>query len=116
MRENKFRAWYYDGKNLDSGEMQYDVAVWGNLAYVLDKGMKVWSNCVKIMQYTGLFDKKGKEICEFDYVKTPKGTGLVFKRLGCWFVEMQKVLGYFNIGEIEIIGNIYEHKYLLDNS
>ena len=68
MREIKFRAWYYDGKNLDSGEMLEGVPIgWSeslisNIAYIEGK----WTNCVKAMQFTGLKDKNGKEIYEGD--------------------------------------------------
>ena len=68
---------------------------------------------VILMQYTGLKDKNGKEIYEGDVVKTSLGIGKVCMRLGCWFIEMQKELGYFHTDEIEVIGNIYENPELL---
>jgi len=67
-----------------------------------------------VMQYTGLKDKNNKEIYEGDVVKTPIGTGMVFDRLGCWFIEGQKELGYFHSYELEVVGNIYENPELLN--
>jgi len=48
MREIKFRAWYYNGIDLSSGDMRYDVAVKReNLAFVRDTDLLLkWSNCV----------------------------------------------------------------------
>jgi len=116
MREIKFRAWDKKNKRFIS---PFFVRITGfgkiwilseNLDYVLDE-----ENNIEITQFTGLCDKNGKEIYEEDIVKTKIGIGYVFNRLGCWFVEFQKELGYFSSSDIEVIGNIYENPELLEN-
>jgi len=67
-------------------------------------------------QYTGFEDANGREIYEGDTVKiNGKHNRQVFLRLGCWFVEMGKELGYYDSCDIEVIGNIYENPELLEN-
>ena len=92
MRKIKFRIW--DGNN---HKFDYPETI------ELERGLEY-------QQFTGLHDRTGKEIYEGDIVKSAWGTGEIFKRLGCWYVEMQRELGYFNNGEVEVIGNIYEEK------
>ena len=82
----------------------------------------VWKETVG--QYTGLTDKNGKKVFEGDIVKNEyrKGQYQYFKivydtRFYCWQVENKYgMLGFlYNvIGDLEVIGNIYDNPKLLE--
>lgn len=128
MKEIKFRAWYKITKEME---------------YLKDTSWSYWGNCIldnsdadgkdtgnyKIMQYTGLKDKNGKEIYEGDIVRIGEGKfdscgvhliggdGIhVVKydeKRGC-FTNTHTLNGLGKIfNNIEIIGNIHENPELL---
>lgn len=109
MRDIRFRAW--DGKN-----MFYN---WINLAVV--------GTNFELMQFTGLIDKKGKEIYEGDIVQVKKDDwwrpsiefgwskddeyGWLMNYKG----QKHLITGVDRVAErFEVIGNIYENPDLLE--
>lgn len=85
---------------------------------------------VKLMQFTGLLDKNGKEIYEGDIVHVSGGYGKQENRvIGWWedtagwgyvyntgeqYMKFRYFLSGFRCDRIEIIGNIYEDGHLLE--
>lgn len=128
MREIKFRAWdNYEGKwcfgyeypSLGGFSLLGEVVLMGEIGkYSLD-----YYQHIKIMQFTGLKDKKGKEIYEKDIIKmgsddklaivnwSTKFASFVLNRDGWafshWFGES------CNPEDVEIVGNEFENPELL---
>lgn len=85
---------------------------------------KRWHTDVELLQSTGLFDKKGKEIFEGDIVKhelvpNPFISNAYFEiiqaRSGEWRMDNYRggqVLAFSN-HEVEVVGNKFEHPHLL---
>ena len=132
MRPIKFRAWdirckhfiYYDIKNrgafciaLDGGS-GYEWTIKGG------GGIQWWDKDRFILQqFTGLLDKNGKEVFEGDIISRIRGIseivwsddGWAVKTFAGWKTQ-ENVFCYqrfCEVGEIEIIGNIYETPELL---
>ena len=132
MREHKFRAWDKEAKVMSVPKTIDDIAIMKDALAdmaILD-GQIIW------LEYTGLHDKNGKEIYEGDIIrhqlnnagieknKTFAISSVIFVR-GAFTVDYNpKILiwglGYNctedgQLGHVEVIGNIWENKELLND-
>ena len=128
-REIKFRIWdkrensFYPELYL----RHYNVAVsWdgGTIYQNFISGDREVGNEVIVQQYTGLKDKNGVEIYEGDIVKATSDqytnenfVGKVIFDEGCFLTWINKndIRGIWGEDDIEVIGNIFENKDLLEN-
>ena len=115
MREIKFRAWVKDYALMaDVNFLNID---YKEIVVMIDESDYEF-NCgeYELMQYTGLKDMNGTEIYEGDIIEClGEGNGFVTKRYGAYGIETK--YGFYPFieiyGELEVIGNIYEHNHLL---
>jgi len=124
MREIKFRAWDYVAKEmlvvkqLEFGRNQSN-DIWAHLS----DGHILNQQHFELMQYTGLKDKNGKQIYEGDIIRfkwSDEWISPVFwdDKYG-WTIRTIKVWKYnlsLHIDTVEVIGNIYENKELLNDN
>lgn len=123
MREIKFRAWIKKAKEMvPVTEILFDFNRKNIFRCTPRFGFdNTEDSYAVLMQFTGLFDKNGKEIYEGDVVSAwstgVKTIGEVKQRNdGMWFIYPP--LWHFNPNskgrdDVEIIGNIYENPELL---
>jgi len=111
-REIKFRAW--------NGERMKEVLTWGfNEKFISTPKEISPEDDFKVMQYTGLKDKNGKEIFEGDLATDAHNEHyeVVFSDASFAVVHDGNVIEPLNevASGIEIIGNIYENDDLLSS-
>jgi len=99
MREIKFRAW----DDRDNSMWKFDLLETRTLGDIIALGF--------VMQYTGLKDKRQKEICEGDIVDLGDGAEVKWSQeTGAWIVGDWLLCKKI----VEIIGNVYENPELLE--
>ncbi len=120
MREIKFRAWDEEIKCMVKVDSMHfplgkpnkkDIAVFNEEEFYYE-----WVHDYKLMQYTGIKDKNGKEIYEGDIV-CYKYNGELIKVMvefvnGAYFAGDAFLYNKRNVAKI--IGNIYENPELLE--
>lgn len=128
-REIKFRAWDKENKIMFDTDTSNPLIHFNGEINSFDEKGEIkgvyFTKQVKLLQYTGLKDKNGKEIYEGDIVSLFYETQISEVRFnskyGCWEVKVQlsihsqgwDLLGN-HLGESEVIGNIYENPELLE--
>lgn len=122
MRIIKFRCWnkQWEGFRHGCNIIGYD----GKIGHDVSTGI-LWQSAENldnyvVQQFTGLFDKNGKEIFEGDVIKSViNGIAIIEydEYRGGYVIRNKKNGGCFNLifdfsKEIEIIGNIFENPEL----
>jgi uncharacterized phage protein (TIGR01671 family) len=123
MREIKFRAWNEEENIMIFWSLNDLLVRFNTSDYSQEDKPSVF---FKWMQYTGLKDSNGKEIYEGDLIKKENGIIRAVRwEKDAWIcpsiVEKEKgketLFRLHHISDVvEVIGNIYEHSHLLDNT
>ena len=129
MREIKFRAWHKEIKEMfQVGQITLEKGGWDyqpdNRKHI---GLSIpYQPSFILMQYTGLHDKKGKEIYEGDILQIDVDRAyVIWNEKYCYFELVPIGDYYFDsnvIGhileylDVEVIGNIYNNKELVNET
>lgn len=117
MREIKFRAW--DKVNEKFQEIESIVFGKNDLPTNINNRYQIQNEGqIVLMQFTGLYDKNGKEIYELDRVVYQDEKGEIKWRDFRWhFYNENGYCGDIMRGEdFEVIGNVWENPELLTQS
>lgn len=116
MREIKFRAWEPNNEEMiyfDNLQAATDVTIAEHLLLLIANKHPFGNGLLQ--QYTGLKDKNGKEIYEGDVVEADHNDlGLLKFPVGPSICTDCLESDGFNPHSMEVIGNIYENKDLLE--
>ena len=130
MREIKFRGIPTYGKDFVYGSLIININEAGRKEYLIKKHIGIIEVIPETVgQYTGLKDKNGVEIYEGDiikaiwskdceeYIANEIWIGDIFFNCGSFDINSEwcVALNCFN-GALEVIGNIYENKELLNEN
>ena len=129
MREIKFRVWHPDEGNMYYFNCFKEITDWQ--ADDFYRADNTDDACVDFMQFTGLHDKNGKGIYEGDIIFIKGETKLLdikgkveYSNILAQFiitntgsiVNEAEPLGDYEEEDIEVIGNIYDNKELLNET
>lgn len=124
-REIKFRAWDNENKYMVTSKQGVFTALRNSMDIVRqDDGYYNDGDLLKpnkekytLMQFTGMFDKNGKEIYEGDIVEITRECiyekGIIIFKNGCFFIKSKEtLLALYNCElnnyKVKVIGNIWE--------
>lgn len=116
-RSIKFRVWFHEPTEPDTGEMVSGVeAMRNDFIEITEHGLIPTDECSILMQFTERWDKDGKEIYEGDIINGV-GEDYRFKAKPVVFYNGAfVVMGYGLVGIFsEVIGNIHENPELLES-
>jgi len=117
MREIKFRAWYVHGKQMITVDENAKIDSFAKVRSNAELFRLAEINTYELMQYTGLKDKNGVEICEGDILKVPNSPTKLGQKNGHKYrVVVWGNSGFLNLTRskpCEVPGNIYENPELV---